>query len=71
LRYSDTLLVDRQGGFHQLTPYYSTGRSLCWTPDGKEVWYAASLEGEDPGMYAVIPVAKIRTVLRSPTELVI
>jgi eukaryotic-like serine/threonine-protein kinase len=64
-------LVDRQGASRRLTTYYSTGRSLCWTPDGKEVWYTASLEGEDPGMYAVTPAAKIRTVLRSPTELVI
>jgi eukaryotic-like serine/threonine-protein kinase len=64
-------LVDRQGAFRRLTTYYATGRSLCWTPDGKEVWYTASLEGEDPGMYAVTPAAKTRTVLRSPTELVI
>jgi Tol biopolymer transport system component len=64
-------LVDRQGAFRRLTTYCATGRSLCWTPDGKEVWYTASLEGEDPGMYAVSPAAKTRTVLRSPTELVI
>ncbi|MGI9101498.1 MAG: protein kinase domain-containing protein [Terriglobales bacterium] len=64
-------VVDTKGGARLLTPYYSTGRSLCWTPDGKEIWYTASLEGEDPGMYAVTPSGKIRTVLRSPTELVI
>src|ERR1019366_8266679 len=64
-------LVDRQGGIRRLTPLYATGRSLCWAPDGKEGWYAASLEGEDPGMYAVTLAAKTRTVLRSPTELVI
>ncbi len=57
-------LVDRQGAFRRLTTYYATGRSLCWTPDGKEVWYTASLEGEDPGMYAVTPGAKTHTVLR-------
>ena len=64
-------LVDMQGGTRRLTPYYATGRSLCWMPDGKEVWFTASLEGEDPGMYAVTPAGRIRTVLRSPTELVI
>ncbi|MBZ5629851.1 MAG: protein kinase [Acidobacteriia bacterium] len=64
-------LVDRQGSVRRLTPYYSTGRSLCWTPDGKEIWYTASLQGEDPGMYGVTPAGQIRTVLRSPTELVI
>lgn len=64
-------LVDRQGSVKRLTPYYATGRSLCWTPDGKEVWYTASLEGEDPGMYAVTVSGKRRTVLRSPTELIV
>jgi len=64
-------LVDRQGSVKRLTPYYATGRSLCWTPDGKEVWYTASLEGEDPGMYAVTVTGKRRTVLRSPTELIV
>jgi eukaryotic-like serine/threonine-protein kinase len=64
-------MADNQGSIRRLTPYYSTGRSLCWTPDGKELWYTASLEGEDSGMYAVTPSGKIRTVLRSPTELVI
>jgi len=64
-------LVDTRGDVRRLTPYYATGRSLCWTPDGKEVWYTASLEGEDPGMYAVTVAGKHRTVLRSPTELII
>ena len=64
-------LADRQGGVQRLTPYYSTGRSVCWTPDGKELWYTASLTGEESGMYAVTPAGKNRVVLRSPTELVI
>ncbi len=64
-------LVDKQGSIHRLTPSYSTGRSVCWTPDGKELWYTASVEGEDPGMYAVTLAGRVRTVLHSPTELVI
>ena len=64
-------LVNREGSVRRLSPLYATGRSLCWAPGGKEVWYTASLEGEDPGMYAVTPDGKNRTVLRSPTELVI
>jgi eukaryotic-like serine/threonine-protein kinase len=64
-------LADPRGGVRRLTPNYATGRSLCWTPDGKEVWYTASLEGENPGIYAVTTAGRIRTVLRSPTELVI
>jgi len=48
-------IVDARGSVRRLTPIYATGRSVCWTPDGKELWYTASLEGEDPGMYAVTP----------------
>ncbi|MBZ5568857.1 MAG: serine/threonine-protein kinase [Acidobacteriia bacterium] len=65
------MVLDTQGGAHRLTPFYSTGRGLCWTPDGKEIWYTASLQGEDDGLYAVTPTGVTRTVLRSPTELVI
>ncbi len=64
-------LVDKQGSIRRLTPSYSTGRSMCWTPDGKELWYTASVQGEDPGLYAVTLAGKIRTVLHSPTELVV
>ncbi len=64
-------LINKQGSIRRLTPSYSTGRSMCWTPDGKELWYTASLEGEDPGLYAVTLAGRIRTVLHSPTELVI
>ncbi len=64
-------LVDKQGNLHRLTPSYSTARSMCWGPGGKELWYTASLGGEDPGLYAVTLAGKIRSVLHSPTELVI
>jgi len=64
-------LADRQGGIRHLTPYFPTGRSLCWRPDGKEIWYTASLHGDDSGMYAVTPAGKNRIVMRAPIELVI
>ena len=64
-------LADKQGHIQRMTPYYGTGRSMCWAPDGKEIWYTAAIGGEDAGMYAVNIAGKIRTVLRSPTELVI
>jgi len=64
-------LVTREGEFKRLTPVYPTGRSLCWSPDGKEVWYTASLYGDDSGLYAVTPSGRNRTVVRAPTELVL
>ena len=65
------VLADKQGNIRRLTPSYSTGRSLCWKPDGQEIWFTASTSGEDPGLYAVTMAGKVRTVLHSPTELVI
>ena len=62
-------MVDRQGSVKHLTPYYSTGRSLCWRPDGKEIWFTASMEGSDFGLYAVTGSGKVRTVMRTPIEI--
>jgi eukaryotic-like serine/threonine-protein kinase len=42
-------IVNREGELKRLTPIYPTGRSLCWAPDSKEVWYTASLLGDDLG----------------------
>jgi serine/threonine protein kinase/Tol biopolymer transport system component len=64
-------VVDRQGSVKRLTQYYSTGRSLCWSPDGKEIWFTASIEDYDFGLYAVTVAGKIRTVARMPVEMVL
>ncbi|HKD84207.1 MAG TPA: protein kinase [Terriglobales bacterium] len=67
----DVAMVDRQGSVEHLTPYYSTGRSLCWRPDGKEIWFTASMEGSDSGLYAVTPAGEVHTVMRTPIEIVL
>ena len=64
-------VVGRQGSVKRLTPYYSTGRSLCWSPDGKEIWFTASMEGSDSGLYAVTGAGKVRPVVRTPVEVVL
>jgi hypothetical protein len=64
-------VVNREGELKRLTPIYPTGRSLCWTPDGREVWYTGSLLGDDSGLYAVTLSGKNRVVTRAPAELVL
>jgi Tol biopolymer transport system component len=64
-------IVDRQGNVKRLTQYYSTGRSLCWSPDGKEIWFTAAMESSDSGLYAVSRGGKIRTIARMPVEIVV
>jgi len=64
-------VVDRQGKVKPLTQYYSSGRSLCWSPEGKEIWFTASIEASDSGLYAVTRAGKIRTIARMPVEMVL
>ena len=64
-------VVDRQGNVKRLTQYYSTGRSLCWNPDGSELWYTAAMEASDSGLYAVSLTGKIHTIARMPVEVVL
>jgi serine/threonine protein kinase/Tol biopolymer transport system component len=64
-------VVDRQGSVKRLTQYYSTGRSLCWSPDGKEIWFTASIKDYDFGLYAVTVAGKTRTVAHMPVEMVL
>ena len=64
-------VVDRKGKVERRTQYYSTGRSLCWSPDGKEIWFTASIAASDSGLYVVSRTGKIRTVARMPVEMVL
>ncbi len=64
-------VVDRQGGLKHLTPYYATGRSLCWAPDGKEIWFSAIFAGADAALYAVSPTGRVRTIVRIPGDLIL
>jgi serine/threonine protein kinase/Tol biopolymer transport system component len=64
-------VVDRNGKVERLTQYYATGRSLCWSPDGKEIWFTANTEASDSGLYSVTRSGKIRTVARMPVEVVL
>jgi Tol biopolymer transport system component len=59
-------IVDIKGEYRRLTPIYEAAQGLSWTADGKELWYSASLTGEDEAIYASTMSGKTRAVLRSP-----
>ena len=61
-------VVDLKGNYHRLTPLYASCHGLVWTPDGKEIWHTAGLEGEEAGIYAVTPGGHFRAVMRAPVE---
>jgi eukaryotic-like serine/threonine-protein kinase len=43
--------------------------SPCWTPDGREIWFAAQHMGEEYAIYAVDLSGKTRLVMRMPGQL--
>jgi eukaryotic-like serine/threonine-protein kinase len=64
-------MVDLASNYTRVTPIYSSCQGLAWTPDGKELWYGASREGEDNAIFAADLSGRTRTVLRSPGTVII
>jgi serine/threonine protein kinase/Tol biopolymer transport system component len=70
-------LVDRQGTDKILTQGSLTAEGLAWTPDGKEIWYTATVHddtnpGEEGGgraLNAVTPGGSKRIITRVPAAL--
>jgi Tol biopolymer transport system component len=65
----NVVVVDLKGESRRLTPIYSSVQGLAWSADGKEIWYSASVGGEDNGIFAVTVSGRTRTVLRSAVGL--
>jgi Tol biopolymer transport system component len=55
-------------GVRRLTPEASAVEGLAWSPDGREVWYAATARSQRRMVWAVTPGANIRKVFETPTE---
>jgi eukaryotic-like serine/threonine-protein kinase len=66
-------VVDDRGRKTTLTRELPDVRSLAWTPDGREVWFAAQQEEQSSrhDLCAVTLDGRMRTVLRGPMDLVI
>jgi Tol biopolymer transport system component len=69
-------LVDRQGVDKLLTQGALTAEGLAWSPDGKEIWYTATVEDSDPtlvssgrALNAVTPSGRKRIITRVPASL--
>ena len=59
-------IVDLEKHHRVLTPEYPSIGSLCWSPDGKEVWYAASASTNDRWPKAVSLDGKVRPLFTFP-----
>jgi len=62
-------ILDRAGHKRDLTPVYATAWGLAWSPDGREIWFAAAATGGNRLMRAVSLSAKERVLLRIPGSL--
>jgi Tol biopolymer transport system component len=62
-------LVDLGGNKKTLSSEFYTAQGLVWCPDGKEVWFTATVTGIDRVLYAVDLSGHQRLVARVPGDL--
>jgi hypothetical protein len=53
-------IVDRSGKRRSLSDYFASAQGLCWSPDGKEIWFTAASVGFNRGLYAATRAGKAR-----------
>jgi serine/threonine protein kinase len=62
-------VIDRKGGVKTLVRGLKSAQGLAWSPDGDEVWFAASDVGADRSLRAVSLGRKQRVLAVAPAEL--
>lgn len=64
-------VADLAGRVKRLTGEWSSAQGLAWSPDGKEVWFSASKQGEVYALYAVSRDGVERLLKNAPVDLVL
>ncbi len=59
-------LVDLAGHYQILSSRFNSMRGLAWSPDGREIWFAAAKRGTNMAVWAVTRSGKERVVARFP-----
>ena len=59
-------VVDRAGNYRARSSPYNSMRGLAWSPDGKEVWFAAASYGTNMALWAMNLAGKERMVIQVP-----
>ena len=62
-------LVDLEGNKKTLSSEFYTAQGVAWSPDGKELWFTATVTGIDRVVYAVDLSGHQRLVARVPGDL--
>jgi eukaryotic-like serine/threonine-protein kinase len=53
-------IVDRSGKRRSLSDLFASAQGLCWSPNGREVWFTAASVGFNRGLYAATRAGKVR-----------
>ena len=62
-------VIDLSGNKKILSEEMESEEGLAWSPDGNEIWFAATAAGVDRSLFAVTLSAKRRLVLNVPNTL--
>jgi eukaryotic-like serine/threonine-protein kinase len=65
------VVYDRDGRRAEWGGDWGSLQGLAWTPRGDEVWFTATREGADLGLYAAGPSGRVRTVVPATGRLVL
>ena len=65
------VVVDRSGHRQTLSKDWADWWNLAWSPDGREIWFAAARAGMASSLYAVDRSSKLRILLTAPGTLVL
>ena len=65
------VVVDRSGQRQILSKDWADFWNLAWSPDGREIWFAAARAGMASSLYAVDRSSKVRILLTAPGTLVL
>jgi eukaryotic-like serine/threonine-protein kinase len=58
--------VDQAGHYRTISSRFNSMRGLAWTPDGKEIWFAAAKQGTNMAVWAASSSGRERLVARLP-----
>jgi len=64
-------VVDLAGHVTVLSSGWESADGLAWSPDGKEIWFAAAEKGSNRSLLAVTLAGKVRTLLSIPGGLIL
>jgi serine/threonine protein kinase/Tol biopolymer transport system component len=64
-------VVNLAGQVSVLSSGWESTNGLAWSPDGKEIWFAAAEKGYNRSLLAVNMAGKVRTLLNIPGELIL